>query len=89
MYTIYTKANCPMCDQAKALLRMRGIAFEEIKIIPEGITAGSDLHGDRTILIEHFKAMYPMQRTAPLIIKNGIAIGGFTELKENLNILLG
>ena len=30
--TIWSKYHCPYCDQAKALLNMKGIAFEEIKI---------------------------------------------------------
>jgi glutaredoxin 3 len=32
MLTIYSKNRCPFCDQAKALLTNKGIAFEEIKI---------------------------------------------------------
>jgi glutaredoxin 3 len=30
--TVYSKNHCPYCDQAKALLKNKGIAFEEIKI---------------------------------------------------------
>lgn len=30
--TIYTKGWCPYCSDAKALLRARGVAFEEIEI---------------------------------------------------------
>lgn len=29
---IYTKATCYFCGQAKALLRQKGVKFEEIKI---------------------------------------------------------
>jgi glutaredoxin 3 len=29
---IYTKATCPYCDAAKALLRRKGAAFEEIGV---------------------------------------------------------
>lgn len=32
MLTIYSKNHCPFCDQAKALLKSRSIAFEEVKI---------------------------------------------------------
>lgn len=32
MLTVYSKNRCPYCDQAKALLTNKGIAFEEIKI---------------------------------------------------------
>ena len=32
MLTIYSKNHCPFCDQTKALLTHKGIAFEEVKI---------------------------------------------------------
>lgn len=32
MLTIYSKKQCPFCDQAKALLKNRSIPFEEVKI---------------------------------------------------------
>jgi glutaredoxin 3 len=32
MLTIYSKNRCPFCEQAKALLKNKGIDFEEIKI---------------------------------------------------------
>lgn len=32
MLTIYSKNHCPFCEQAKALLKNKGISFEELKI---------------------------------------------------------
>lgn len=32
MLTVYSKNHCPFCDQAKALLKRKNIAFEEVKI---------------------------------------------------------
>lgn len=32
MLTIYSKKNCPQCEQAKALLNRKHIMFEEISI---------------------------------------------------------
>jgi glutaredoxin len=32
MITIYTKNNCPYCDQAKALLESRNIKYEAVNI---------------------------------------------------------
>lgn len=32
MLTVYSKKNCPFCDQAKALLSKKNIAFEEVRI---------------------------------------------------------
>jgi glutaredoxin len=30
--TIYSKNNCPFCDQAKNLLKLKNISYEEIKV---------------------------------------------------------
>lgn len=32
MITVYSKNNCPFCVQAKNLLRMKGIDYQEVKI---------------------------------------------------------
>jgi glutaredoxin 3 len=32
LLTVYSKNRCPYCDQAKALLKNKGIKFEEIRI---------------------------------------------------------
>ena len=32
MLTVYSKNNCPFCDQAKHLLKTNGFEYEEIKI---------------------------------------------------------
>ena len=68
---IWSKYNCPYCDQAKALLKDRRIPFEERKI------------GDGYTKEELLEAV-PNARTVPQIIINGVSIGGFTELKQFL-----
>ncbi len=68
---IWSKYNCPFCDQAKALLTQKGIAFEERKI-GDGYT--------REDLLE----AVPTARTVPQIFLDGNLIGGFTELKKHL-----
>lgn len=37
MLTVYSKANCAFCDQAKNLLKLKNIAFEEVRVdlVPE------------------------------------------------------
>ena len=32
MITIYSKNNCPFCDKAKGLLKLKGVEYTEIKI---------------------------------------------------------
>jgi glutaredoxin 3 len=69
---IWSKYNCPYCDQAKALLKDRRIPFEERKI------------GDGYTKEELLEAV-PNARTVPQIIINGTTIGGFTELRKYID----
>ena len=69
--TIWSKYNCPYCDQAKALLKNKGIPFEEKKI------------GDGYSREELLEAV-PNARTVPQIFLDDKLIGGFTELNEHL-----
>lgn len=68
---VWSKYNCPFCDQAKALLKQKGIAFEERKI------------GDGFTREELLEAV-PNARTVPQIFLDEELIGGFTELKKRL-----
>jgi glutaredoxin len=67
---VWSKPACPYCDQAKALLTQRGIAFEERRI-GEGYT--------REQLLE----AVPTARTVPQIFLGDQHIGGFSELKQH------
>jgi glutaredoxin 3 len=62
---VWSKYNCPYCDQAKALLTQRGIRYEERKI------------GDGYSREELLEAV-PNARTVPQIFINNQLIGGFT-----------
>ncbi len=66
---VWSKYHCPYCDQAKALLKSKGISFEERKI------------GDGWTKEELLESI-PTARTVPQIIINDNLIGGFTELKK-------
>jgi len=68
---VWSKHNCPFCDQAKSLLKLKGIEFEEKKI-GDGYT--------REDLLE----AVPNARTVPQIFLDDKLIGGFTELKQHL-----
>lgn len=68
---IWSKYHCPYCDQAKALLKQKGIEFEERKI------------GDGYTKEELLEAV-PTARTVPQIFLEDQYIGGFTELKKHL-----
>ena len=66
---VWSKYHCPYCDQAKALLKMKGIKIEERNI-------NEDWTRDQ--LLE----AVPTARTVPQIFLDDQYIGGFTELKK-------
>lgn len=68
---VWSKYHCPFCDKAKALLKMKGIEFEERKI------------GDGYTKEELIEAV-PTARTVPQIILDGKLIGGYTDLEKYL-----
>jgi glutaredoxin len=68
---VWSKDSCPFCDQAKNLLKMKGIEFEEKKI-GYGFTK------------EDLLEAVPTARTVPQIFLDEELIGGFTELKKHL-----
>ncbi len=68
---VWSKYHCPYCDQAKALLKQKGIIFEERKI-GDGFSK------------EDLLESVPGARTVPQIFLDDKLIGGFTELKKYL-----
>jgi glutaredoxin 3 len=68
---VWSKYQCPYCDQAKALLTQKGIEFEERKI------------GDGWTKEDLLEAV-PTARTVPQILLGEELVGGFTELKKRL-----
>jgi glutaredoxin len=70
MLTVYSKATCPFCTQAKALLELRGVAYTEVRI-------------DENALAKEF-ILSQGHRTVPQIYKDGALFvqGGFQGLKQ-------
>ena len=69
---VWSKDNCPYCDQAKALLKLKGITYEEKKI-GQGYTK------------EQLLEAVPTARTVPQIFINNNLVGGFTQLQTYIN----
>jgi glutaredoxin 3 len=82
MLTVYSKANCPFCVQAKNLLTLKGIEYDEVRI---------DLEPEAREFV-----LSEGHRTVPQIYKDGKVFveGGFqglsklteSELKERAGI---
>ena len=67
---VWSKNQCPFCDQAKALLKMKGIEFEERNVSKDWTK-------------EQLLEAVPTARTVPQIFLDDKLIGGFTELKNH------
>jgi glutaredoxin len=68
---VWSKENCPYCEQAKSLLESKGIEFE-VRTIGAEYTK------------EQLLEAVPTARTVPQIFLDGELVGGYTELKKKL-----
>lgn len=68
---VWSKDNCAFCDQAKNLLKSRGIEFEERNI-------------NKDWTREQLLETVPTARTLPQIFLDDELVGGFTELRKRL-----
>ena len=62
MITVYSKNNCPFCDQAVALLESKGVPFKTIKVETE--------EGAREFLMDQGL------RSVPQVFKDGVLLPG-------------
>ena len=69
---VWSKDQCPYCVQAKNLLKMKGIEYEE-----RNINNGWDK--------EDLLAAVPGARTVPQIFLDEQLIGGFNELRKHFS----
>jgi glutaredoxin len=68
---VWSKDQCPYCDQAKALLKSRNIEFEERNVSHDWT---------REQLLE----AAPNARSVPQIFLDETLVGGFNELRKHL-----
>jgi glutaredoxin len=68
---VWSKDNCPYCVQAKNLLQMKGIEYEERNIQKDWTR-------------EQLLKAVPGARTVPQIFLDEELIGGFDKLKAHL-----
>lgn len=70
---VWSKDNCPNCDSAKKLLKLKGVDFEE-----RNMSSGKWTKDDLINAV-------PTARTVPQIFFDEECIGGYNELKERLD----
>lgn len=77
-YTIYSKSGCPYCDKAKALLKIDNPIVVDCD--PYLVTAS-----DKEEFLQFIKTVgQKEQRTFPIIFKNAIYVGGYSDLLQLL-----
>lgn len=68
---VWSKNQCTFCEQAKNLLKMKGIEYEERNI-------------NKDWTKEQLLEVVPTARTLPQIFIDNELVGGFQELKKRL-----
>ncbi len=71
MYTIYSKPSCGYCLQAKDLLTMDKLEFEYKQL---------GTHYD----LDELMTLSPNAKSFPQVFKDGVLVGGFSDLVEYL-----
>lgn len=66
---IYSTRQCSFCHNAKALLKFRGLAFEEVDVTED--------NRQRQQMMQRSG-----KRTVPQVFINGVSVGGFSELAQ-------
>jgi thioredoxin reductase (NADPH) len=69
MIEVYSKDNCSYCISAIGFLNTAGLKYKEHKL---------GVHYTKEMLLEKF----PAARTFPVIVVDGMYIGGYNELKK-------
>lgn len=73
MITVYSKAHCPFCDKAKALLKLKGIEYTEVRI-------DEDAEARKFILEQGHRTVPQIYRDGELLVE-----GGFQGLNKQSN----
>lgn len=66
---VYSKGHCPYCMRAKALLKAKDVAYDEIDV--------SNDVAQTKVMMQRSK-----RRTVPQIFINGQSIGGYDDLAQ-------
>lgn len=79
-FTIYSKPGCTYCEQAKELLKSKGLQYEEL-ILDVGQLKDPNV---TYYTVNQLKEKVPAARTVPQIFKEDEHVGGFDALKKLL-----
>lgn len=83
MLTVYSKNNCPFCVQAKNLLKLKNIQFEEVRI-------DENAEAKEFILSQGHRTVPQIYQDGKLFVEGGFqGLSKLTEdqIKEKLNVI--
>lgn len=78
--TIYSQPNCTYCEQAKALMKSKGVEFQEL-ILNVG---QKQEEGKTYVPVVTLKERLPGAKSVPQIFEGNTHIGGYNELVKFL-----
>lgn len=82
MLIVYSKANCPQCDNAKGLLKLKEIQFNEIKVDQDKVAR-------KWLMEQGHRSVPQLYLDGELFVENGFTgLSKLTDdqLKEKLNV---
>jgi glutaredoxin len=81
MLTVYSKSNCPFCEQAKALLERKGVEFQVVKI-------DENLEAKEFLMQQGFRSVPQIFTETKLFVEGGYQ-GLVSLTEEQFNEKLG
>lgn len=81
MLTVYSKSNCPFCEQAKALLERKGVEFQVVKI-------DENLEAKEFLMQQGFRSVPQIFTETELFVEGGYQ-GLVSLTEEQFNEKLG
>jgi glutaredoxin 3 len=81
-FTVYSKANCPQCEMAKALISNQQLRYKEVLLD----VGHHKEDGKEYITRDELLALVPTAKSMPQIFMGDKYIGGYSELRTLISI---
>jgi glutaredoxin 3 len=81
-FTVYSKANCPQCEMAKALISNQQLRYKEV-LLDVGYNKEE---GKEYITRDELLSLVPTAKSMPQIFLDEKYVGGYSELRTLIAI---
>lgn len=82
MFTVYSKPDCPQCEQAKALLTLNNRQFNVVHLDVGQPKVEDEKYISRDDLLSKFPSARTMPQIDQVVDGQHEIVGGFAELKK-------